>query len=149
MVSQADWIWGVFWRGFSKISCDPWIHFAWCIKNKLFQIKARSMVHTRARTMILMCQFLRNAKASWSRKSMISGKNWFSKRFAHSGRPCRGLSAEKGFAPQRPDSIWLVEPFYALRVIQVQGEFRSNRAVNKSGERYDFRTVFRRFLVIH
>ena len=37
----------------------------------------------------------------------------------------------------------------ALRVIQAQGEFRSKGPPNKSGERYDFRAVFRRFLVIH
>ena len=43
----ADIIWGVSWRGFSKISRAPQARFAFCIKNKLFQIKARSMVHTR------------------------------------------------------------------------------------------------------
>ena len=37
----------------------------------------------------------------------------------------------------------------ALRVIQVQGKFQFKRDVKKTGERYDFRTVFRRFLVIH
>ena len=38
-VKQADMIGGVFRKGFSKISRDPWIRFGWCVKNKLFQSK--------------------------------------------------------------------------------------------------------------
>ena len=76
-------------------------------------------------------------------------KSALSKRFCDFGRPCRGLSPGKGFAPQRRYPIWLVELFYALRVLPAQGEFRSKSDVKKTGERYDFRQVFRRFLAIH
>ena len=46
MVNQADVIGGVFWGAFLKISRNPQVRFEWCVKNKVFQIKARSMVHT-------------------------------------------------------------------------------------------------------
>ena len=63
--------------------------------------------------------------------------------------PAGGEAPGKVLRPPRINDYMTRRAFLALRVIQRQGKFRSKRDVKKTGERYDSRTVFRRFLVIH
>ena len=57
-------------------------------------------------------------------------KSDLSERFAHFGRPCRGLSPGKGFAPNRISHMTR-RAFLSSRVIQAQGESRSRWLVKK------------------
>ena len=120
--------------------------FAWWRDLKLFQIKARSMVHTRGPG---QCVFVSNYCSKVWVHAPDFRKSGLSKRVVAFRRPCRGLSTWKGASPK---GLWFYmtrRAVLALRVIQVHGKFWFKMDSKKTGERYHSRPVFRRFLVIH
>ena len=67
-----------------------------------------------------------------TQKSQNFHESGLCERFAHFGRPCRGLSPGKGFAPKRISHMTR-RAFLALRVIQAQGN-RVQTCLSKMGK---------------